>query len=155
MFTAPDWNVSKLMMWWWKFPRSPRSKWMRCLCFPLRTYMWSAGSRVEQPRSQTKTIQYQPKALSSPDLLLLCIFLGFSGICQLGSSGPPPFALLSLHWCRMKLSDSAPHQPTHSPNRFGESAAKEPLVIDDIQGECGGVERGGCGHSSRSPPQWI
>ena len=47
-----------------------------------------------------------------------------------------------------EVSDSAPHQPTHSPNRFGESVAKEPLVRDDNRGRVVGG-RGGC-HGSQS-----
>ena len=34
-FTAQDWNISKLMMWWWKVPSVLWLQWMRWLYFPF------------------------------------------------------------------------------------------------------------------------
>lgn len=93
-------------------------------------HLTKATVRDAEPKLQPLNYSRSPGALSSPGMLLLCIFQGFSGICQPGPSGVVLEDFSGL--CYYTLPPLPPLMLTHTaPTGLGESAAKEPLVIDD------------------------
>lgn len=119
--------------------------WMRWLCFPWRTP--HLGDRQGHwTVLQTKTIQNQLELYLPQTFVHFSGFLWYLSAWLIGLvledlfSGlfyytpPPPFTESPCGVCFIPT-----HTHTHSPNRFGESAAKEPLVIDDNHGGVGGI----------------